>query len=68
MRAIPPRSSPSPLETVRRAQDGLKLPSFQLVNSDEIERGGDRVHFTTTGRLELGRRYAAAMIELLPAK
>jgi hypothetical protein len=30
------------LETVRRVQDGLKLPSFRLVNSDEIERGGDR--------------------------
>ena len=45
----------------------LKLPSFRLVKSDEIERGGDRVHFTTAGRLELGRRYAAAMIELLPA-
>jgi hypothetical protein len=55
------------LETVRRAPDGLKLPSFRLVNSDEIERGGDRVHFTTAGRLDLGRRYAAAMIELLPA-
>lgn len=68
MRAIPPLSSTSPLETVRRAQDGLKLPSFRLVNSDEIERGGDKVHFTTAGRLELGRLYAAAMIELLPAK
>jgi hypothetical protein len=68
MRAIPPRSSDSPLETVRRAQDGLKLPTFRLVNSDEIERGGDRVHFTTAGRLELGRLYAAAMIDLLPAK
>lgn len=67
MRAIPPRSSTSNLETVRRAQDGLKLPSFRLINSDEIERGGDQVHFTTAGRLALGRRYAAAMIELLPA-
>jgi hypothetical protein len=67
MRAIPPQSSTSPLETVRQAQDGLKMPCFRLVNSDEIERGDDRVHFTTAGRLELGRRYAAAMIELLPA-
>lgn len=67
MRAIPPRSSTSPLETVRQAQDALKLPNFRLVNSDEIERGGDRVHFTTAGRLELGRRYSAAMIELLTA-
>jgi hypothetical protein len=67
MRAIPPRSSTSHLETVRQAQDGLKLPCFRLVNSDEIERGGDQVHFTTAGRLELGRRYAAAMSELLQA-
>lgn len=66
MRAIPPRSNTSPLETVRQAQDALKLPNFRLVNSDKIERGGDRVHFTTAGRLELGRQYAAAMIELLP--
>ena len=67
------RCEPSPRDRALRlwrrfahAQDGLKLPSFRLVNSDEIERGGDRVHFTTAGRLELGRRYAAAMIELLP--
>jgi hypothetical protein len=33
---------------------------------DDIERRGDRVHFTTAGRSELGRRYAA-MIELLTA-
>jgi hypothetical protein len=45
----------------------VRLPSFRLVNSARVERGGDRVHFTTAGRLELGRRYAAAMIELLPA-
>lgn len=68
MRAIPPKSSTSPLETVRQAQDALKLPNFRLVNSDEIERGGDQVHFTTAGRLELGKRYAAAMIELLKAE
>jgi hypothetical protein len=65
MRAIPPKSKTSHLETVRRAQDTLKLPRFRLVPSDDIERGGDQVHFTTRGRLELGKRYAAAMIELL---
>jgi|GEM_PF-2834987 len=68
MRAIPPRSNNSPLETVRQAQDSLKLPRFRVVPSDDIERGGDRVHFTTAGRLELGKRYAAAMIELLKSK
>jgi hypothetical protein len=73
MRAIPPQSAKSHLETVRQAQDALtqdalKLPNFRVVKSDDIERGGDRVHFTTAGRLMLGRRYAEAMIELLPSK
>jgi hypothetical protein len=54
MRAIPPRSSPSPLGTVRRAQDGLKMTSFRIVNSDEIERAGDRVHFTLPAALSWG--------------
>jgi len=64
MRAIPPRNNPH-LETVRRTQDSLKLPHFRVVPSDDIERGGDQVHFTTAGRLQLGERYADAMIELL---
>jgi hypothetical protein len=67
MRAIPPKSPTSHLETVRRAQDALKLPNFRVVSSDGAERGGDQVHFTTAGRLEMGKRYAAAMIELLDA-
>ena len=67
MRAIPPRNN-SHLETVRQAQDSLKLPRFRVVSSDDIERGGDQVHFTTAGRLELGKLYAAAMIELLKGK
>jgi hypothetical protein len=68
MRAIPPKSSTSHLETVRKAQDALQVPNLRVVSSDDIERGGDRVHFTTAGRLELGKRYAAAMIELLKAE
>jgi len=68
MRAIPPRSNRSHLETVRRAQDAVKLPSFRVVPCDDVERGGDQVHFTTAGRLEMGKRYAAAMIELLAAE
>ncbi len=68
MRAIPPRPNNPHLETVRQAQDAVKLPNLRVVHCDDVERGGDRVHFTTAGRLELGRRYAAAMIELLQAE
>lgn len=68
MRAIPPQPSNLHLETVRRAQDAVKLPNFRVVQCDDVERGGDRVHFTTAGRLVMGRRYAEAMIELLQAE
>lgn len=65
MRAIPPRPNQIHLETVRRAQDALKLPHLRVIPCDDVERGSDQVHFSTAGRLDLGRRYAAAMIELL---
>jgi len=66
MRGIPPRPFTPHLETVRRTQDALKLPNFRVVACDDVERGSDQIHFTTAGRLEMGKRYAAAMIELLP--
>jgi hypothetical protein len=30
-----------------------------------VPRGTDKVHITTEGQLEMGRRFAAAMIELM---
>jgi hypothetical protein len=68
MRAVPPRPGNLHLETVRRAQDAVKLPNLRVVHCDDVEFSGDKVHFSTAGRLEMGRRYADAMIELLPAK
>jgi hypothetical protein len=68
MRAIPPLPSTPFLEIVRKAQDDLKLPSLHVIPCDDVPRGGDKVHFNTTGRLEMGKRYAAGMIELLKAE
>ena len=67
-RAIPPKSKTSHLETVRQAQDALKLPNFRVFNCDDVQRGNDNVHFNTAGRLEMGKRFAAGMMEMLPAK
>ena len=36
-----------------------------MFNCDDVPRGGDKVHFNTEGRLEMGKRFAAAMIELI---
>lgn len=63
-RAIPPLPSTPHLELVRQAQDAVKLPKFVVFNCDDVSRGGDKVHFNTEGRLEMGKRFAAAMIEL----
>jgi hypothetical protein len=64
-RAIPPVARTPYLDQVRKAQDAFALPHFRVFDCDDVSRGGDNVHFTTAGRLEMGRRCAAAMIELL---
>lgn len=66
-RAIPPVPRTPYLEVVRKAQDSLMLPQFRVFNCDDVSRGSDKVHFSTEGRLEMGRRFAAAMIELIKA-
>jgi hypothetical protein len=64
-RAIPPGKGNPHLELIRKAQDALKLPNFRVFNCDDVSRGGDKVHFNTEGRLEMGKRFAAGMMELI---
>lgn len=64
-RAIPPVAKTPYLDVVRKAQDSLKLPRFHVFDCDDVPRGSDDVHFNTAGRLEMGKRSAAAMIELM---
>ncbi len=64
---LPERGEPY-LELIRQAQDTIKLPAFKVFNCDDVTKGTDKVHFNTAGRLEMGKRFAAAMIELLKAE
>lgn len=66
-RAIPPVANTPYLELVRKAQDSAKLPRFRVFNCDDVPRGGDKVHFNTEGRLEMGKRFAVGMVELMKA-
>lgn len=66
-RAIPPVPKTPYLELVRKAQDSLELPSAHVFDCDDVPKGRDNVHFNTAGRLEMGKRFAAAMIELMKA-
>ncbi len=65
-RAIPPVPFAPYLDVVRKVQDSIKLPAFRVFSCDDLPRG-DKVHSTTEGRLEMGKRFAAGMIELLKA-
>jgi hypothetical protein len=66
-RAIPPVKGTPYLDQVRKSQEAARLPRFRVFDCDDVSRGGDKVHFNTEGRLEMGRRFAAAMIELMRA-
>jgi hypothetical protein len=66
-RAIPPVPRTPYLELVRKAQDSIELPHFRVFHCDDVPRGSDNVHFNTAGRLEMGKRFAAEMVELLKA-
>jgi alpha-L-fucosidase 2 len=41
------------------------LPNSHVISSQGCEARGDRLHFTPAGYRELGRRYAAKMLELV---
>ena len=64
-RAVPPVPKTPHLELVRKAQDSLELPNFHVFDCDDVPQRGDNIHFNTAGRLEMGRRFASAMIELM---
>jgi len=69
--ALPPNSLPQSgfpyLDVLRKAEASIDLPGFRLIDLDDLPKGRD-VHYNTQGILELGKRHAAAMLELLKAE
>ena len=53
---------------VRSAQQNLKIPGYKWVNCDDIEVGGDMVHYTAAGMVTLGERQATMMTGMLDAE
>lgn len=58
------------MDKVRAAQQRVaeKVPHTVLVASEGLSRHRDNVHFNTQGQLELGRRFAAAILRLVSDK
>ena len=63
----PPQSRYAAVETVRRAQNNInrQIPGTILINTDDLEKYEDEVHYSTAGQLELGRRFGRALAALL---
>jgi hypothetical protein len=50
---------------VRAAQAAITLPGYQMVDCDGLSKSSDNIHYNAPGQIELGLRFAAAMIKLL---
>ncbi len=61
----PPRAFPY-IETVRKAQQEIskEVPGTRLISSDKLAKHRDNIHFNTEGQIELGKRFARALLVL----
>jgi len=50
---------------VRKAQEGLDLPRTAWVDCDDLTRHGDNLHYNSPGQIELGKRLAGEVLEIL---
>lgn len=61
-RVNPPVSKYPYVETVRTAQERCASKDYYFVDCDGLPKIKDRVHYNTDGLVEMGRRFAKAMI------
>jgi len=53
------------IKQVREAQETVKRKHYAWIDCDGLEKHEDKLHYNTKGQLELGRRFAQAMLKLL---
>jgi len=63
----PPEDRYAAVETVREAQQNInrQMPNTILVNTDELEKWDDDVHYSSSGILQLGRLFGEALTDIL---
>jgi hypothetical protein len=63
----PPESRYAAVETVRKAQESInrQITGTVLINTDDLEKWDDEVHYSSAGQLRLGRRFGEAVADLL---
>jgi hypothetical protein len=63
----PPETGFPAVDVVRHAQQGLSetSPLITLVDTDDLSKHADQVHYDAAGQLELGRRFGKALSEYI---
>ncbi len=63
----PPEDRYAAVETVRGAQQNInrQMSNTILVNTDELEKWDDDVHYSSSGILQLGRLFGEALTDIL---
>jgi hypothetical protein len=67
-RVNPPKDRFPYVDIVRKAQEECKMPGYSFVNCDTLEKTHDRQHYNTHGLVDLGFRFADAMLMLMQKK
>ena len=65
-------NSPKPVfaytDIVRKAQEQCNLPRYAYIDCDTLEKGTDNIHYTTRGIVEMGQKFAEAMLKIIKGK
>lgn len=64
-RIHPPEKWPY-VKQVREAQETLARPNYAWFSCDDLAMHPDDLHYDTAGQIELGKRFAAGMLKLMP--
>ncbi len=67
-RVNPPKKRYIYVDNVRKAQETVSVDNYAWVDCDGLAKHKDDLHYNTKGQLELGKRFARAMIRLLGVK
>ena len=67
-RVNPPKDRFPHVDIVRKAQEECKMPGFAFVDCDTLEKTRDRLHYNTRGLVDMGHRFADAMLMFMQKK
>ncbi len=66
-RVNPPGGHYPHQDKVRKAQESISLPRTGWIDCDDLAKHGDNLHYNTVGLIEMGKRFAAKVLQISTA-